>query len=290
MAGNSWKSRWSPRSLALAVVLGTVVAACGEAPEAGAPEEAEFGARMQARIESALQQSAVALQARADSIADALQPIPLLSGAEESALRRYLNQAHLAQARRLGVSRPEDEAELQALQQQGRLVPLDSTEYYVVRELDHSVPLVTPDTRAMLAEIGQRFHARLDSLGLPPFRYEITSALRTAETQAALRRINPNAAAGVSTHEFGTTVDIAYNSFAAPADPIIPVGAPDDPWLEPYLQRSAEYVAESVAARGSRELQAVLGRVLREMQAEGKVLVTLERGQPVYHITVGQSY
>ena len=49
----------------------------------------------------------------------------------------------------------------------------------------------------------------------------------------------------------------------------------------------AAVVAEAVAARRSRELQAVLGRVILEMQSEGNVLVTLERQQTVFHLTVG---
>ena len=36
------------------------------------------------------------------------------------------------------------------------------------------------------------------------------------------------------------------------------------------------------------KLKAVLGRVLLELQEEGKVLVIYERLQPVYHITLGK--
>ena len=46
---------------------------------------------------------------------------------------------------------------------------------------------------------------------------------------------------------------------------------------------------ERVAARYSRELQKILGDVLREMQSEGLVMVTLERQQPVYHLTVARA-
>jgi hypothetical protein len=45
---------------------------------------------------------------------------------------------------------------------------------------------------------------------------------------------------------------------------------------------------ETAAARKSRELQALLGHVLSELQRSGDVLVTLERQQPVYHITVAR--
>lgn len=47
---------------------------------------------------------------------------------------------------------------------------------------------------------------------------------------------------------------------------------------------------EPVAARRSRELMAILGNVLIEAQDEGKVMVTLERLQPVYHMTVARRF
>ena len=62
------------------------------------------------------------------------------------------------------------------------------------------------------------------------------------------------------------------------------------PWLEPYLRRMEDAATEAGAARMSRELQAELGIVLREMQSEGKVMVTLEVRQPVFHITVARAY
>src|SRR5690606_1985305 len=120
------------------------------------------------------------------------------------------------------------------------------------------------------------------------YRIEITSALRTAEAQAALRRANPNAAAGTSVHEYGTTVDIAYFAFAAPADIDHGVDVDDLAWLAPRPDRIAPGWTEAAAGRESRELRAILGRSLIELQGADDVLVTMERQQPVYHITVGR--
>jgi hypothetical protein len=117
-------------------------------------------------------------------------------------------------------------------------------------------------------------------MGAPPYRLEVTSVLRTPEGQAALRETNPNAASGVSTHEFGTSLDVAYSGYAAPGS----ATAPQDP-----AERITALALERVAARYSRELQKVLGDVLREMQSEGLVMVTLERQQPVYHLTVARA-
>lgn len=268
-------------------MLAVAAAACDGPPERPTPEEVE--ARLTGAAEDAWVRIAAALDARSDSIEDLLQPVQFLTPGEESGLRRHLGETHLAAARRLGVSPTADSAALADLEARGRLVALpDSTELWVIRDLDHSRALVTPDTRALLDELGRRFQARLETMGLPPLRLEVTSALRTADSQAELRDVNPNAATGVSAHQFGTTVDVAYSGFTAPAAPIVPVSAPDVPWLEPLLSRVAASAAERVAARKSRELQAVLGRVLAEMQDEGRVLVTLERRQPVYHLTVAE--
>jgi hypothetical protein len=225
--------------------------------------------------------------ALADSVEDLLRPVPLMRPAEVEALRRYSNAENVEVARRLGV-RPGDAAELDSLVAEGRLVALgDSARYWVVRELGASRPYVTPATRALLERLGEAFQARLTEMGLPPYRFEISSALRTPDSQAALRRSNSNATAGTSAHEFGTTVDIAYSGYAAPAE--LPAGLVAEGGARPELETMARYVLERMAARKSRELQAVLGKVMAEAQSRDEVLVTLERQQPVYHITVSEA-
>jgi hypothetical protein len=271
----------------VACLLACVMAACEAPPAADTVAEAEPAPDASAPILGALDTAFVRLRARAAAIDDALQPVPLLTPAQEQALRSDPNARQLERARSLGV-RPTDATALDAARNDGRLIVLeDSTRYWVVRELDHSQPLVTPATRLLLERIGERFQARIAEHGLPAYRLDITSVLRTADDQTALRTTNPNAAAGVSTHEFGTSVDIAYSSFAAPIDPY---GAPHSgpAALAPYLDRIAALVLETAAARKSRELQAILGSVLNELRREGDVLVTLERQQPVFHITLAR--
>lgn len=276
----------------LAVALAMLVVGCGEGPGSiGGDDRAAIEAAYDERVRDALRSTRRDLAELSTAMDSVLSPMPLLTGAQTSALRRYLNAQHLARARALGIRPGADSARLAALREQGRLVELeDSTEHWVIRKLDYSSPLVTPDTRALLRDIGERFHERLEDLGLPPFRIELTSLLRRAEDQAALRRVNPNAAGGTSAHEFGTTVDIAYNAFAAPAELPIEVAEQAPDWLEQHLEEVIVGVLETLAARRSRELQAVLGEVLLELQREGKVLVTLERQQPVFHVTVGARY
>src|SRR5688500_12282602 len=156
--------------------------------------------------------------ARIDSM---FQPLPLLRPGDEAALTRFGNPQQLTRARALGVGRLLPAARIEELQRSGALVTLEDNEYWVIRDLDHSRPLAVPAVHALLTEIGTRFHSALRDIGAPPFRMEITSVLRTADDQAALRRINPNAAEGESTHEYATTVDVLYSAFAAPAQPIV---------------------------------------------------------------------
>ncbi len=263
---------------------GSGASRAGEAPDTAAADTT--GSRMQAALETVVKRSGTL----ADSIRERLQPVELLRPAQKAALRRYSNADNLARARRLGV-RARDEAELEQLVGAGRLVKLEDGGLWVVRDLESSRPYVTPAAKSLLERIGGGFQRRLREMGLPPYRMEITSALRTAADQAALRRTNVNAAAGASAHEYGTTVDVAYSGYAAPlelpgpvADAIEDAPRPARPWLEAVARRTLE----RVAARKSRELEAVLADAMRQAQSRGEVLVTLERLQPVFHITVNR--
>jgi len=278
------------------VVAAAVGLAAACAPQPDAEEQTEAAAQPAAT--GSASPAAVALRttlqrsiALADSVEDLLRPVPLMRPNQEAALRRYANAAHVARARSLGVHAVDD-ARISAARQAGELVPLeDSTAHWIVREGVGERALVTPDVPRMLRELGRRFQAELGQRGLPPYRLEITSVLRTAAGQAALRQRNPNAAAGTSSHEFGTTLDIAYEAFAPPAE--VPAAAlPDDvpAELRPELERVAALALESVSGRKSRELKAILAEVLTSMQSQGDLLAILERLQPVFHITVGRRF
>ncbi len=46
---------------------------------------------------------------------------------------------------------------------------------------------------------------------------------------------------------------------------------------------------DAAGMRYWRRLRGILGRILIDLQSEGKVLVTLERQQPVFHVTVAEN-
>ena len=224
--------------------------------------------------------------AERDSVTAALAKVQTLRWREIWGMRRDVNAEQIAVAQRLGV-RANGEAEIQRLVRQGRLVALgDSTEYWVLRKMTHSVPYVTPDAKALLTEVGRRFSAKLDSAGLPRFRMKVTSALRTDETQAELRRINPNASRIVSAHEFGTTMDVSYERFAVPAEPHAAhadsAAGPPVPW------EMRSEMLETVEKANGKAIQALLGRSIAELREEGALMVMMENGQTVFHFTVAK--
>jgi len=212
-----------------------------------------------------------------------LERLPGLIGSIRADMRRYLNASHVAAARRAGVGPVRDSAHVARLQGSGALVQLpDSSEWWVLRELEQSLPYVTPRAKEVLEEIGRRFHARLEQHGLPPFRLDVTSVLRTGEQQAALRRGNANASRTTSSHQFGTTFDVAYLSFAAPQATQDPPAGP----LDAGLRAHATVQLDTLGTRYAPHLEGELGAVLQEMQREGTLMTLRERGQPVYHTTV----
>lgn len=278
--------------------LGVVMAAAGcsgpEAAARGAPDDGKsrsVAVQPGAAAAPAPQEVDAArlrIAARADSARRAMLQVRGLTREERAGLRQDVNARHVAVARSLGV-RARDEDEIQRLVRGGRLVALeDSTRYWVLRDLTYSVPYVTPDAKAMLLEVGRRFHERLDSLGLPRFRMEVTSVLRTPETQDELKRRNSNAARDVSAHEFGTTLDVAHVRFAPPAAAALPAEVPSAPAQSAQIRAEEAALLEEVGKQNAAALQAELGRVLGEMRDERKLRVMMERRQAVYHMTVAR--
>ena len=254
-----------------------------ERQEAAAAARAATLAEVEALIGEALQRA----DRTAGSADRILSPLPVMTPAEEAGLRRFLGAAHVAQARQVGVRVPTEEA-LDSLVDAGRIVQLpDSTDQFIVRDRT-SPAYVVPAMHDLLELLGARFQERLAAMDLPPYRIEVTSALRTTERQARLRGSNANAAAGVSSHEFGATVDLSYAAFAPPAT-APEIFAPETPSeFRPHLERIVDLALESVSARKSRELGKIFSQVLAEAQREGLALVIYERQQTIYHVTVAE--
>lgn len=227
------------------------------------------------------------LDARTTALRAALERLRAPLSEEENALRpprtpRY--SEHLLWADSLAVQPLAGEAQLGRYLASGELVPLVDTEHYVVRTLSHSKPFITPALREDLAEIGRRFHARLAEAGVPPYRYTISSALRTADLQQDLGRRNRNATSGTSSHEYGASVDIVTFRYAPPlATDSIYV-----PFADPHVARANRLLTEATDEAAKARWDHLFGpltRVLGSMQRENRLVVLLEAEQPVFHIT-----
>jgi hypothetical protein len=250
----------------------------GDAASASAPAPAERRAPPPPTAADTAAERA-RIEAGAEALRAAFARAATLTAREVAELRQDVNATQIASARRLGT-RVVSDARRDELVRAGRLVALeDSTAWWIVRRMENAAPYLTPDADAMLRELGRRFHARLDAAGLPPYRFRITSAIRTDADQAALRRTNSYASRIVSAHEFGTTVDVSHERFAVPAEPVL--GSARIPGLEVEL-------LEEVGVEHARVLQAELGRAIQELRGEGVLHVMMENQQPVYHMTVAR--
>ncbi|MEM6326094.1 MAG: DUF5715 family protein [Bacteroidota bacterium] len=227
------------------------------------------------------------LDVRARHLRGRLERLRTATSEEENALRpprtpRY--RVHLGWADSLGVPPVGGEAELSGHLRSGALVPLVDTEHYVVRTLEHSKPFVTPLLRDRLAEAGRLFHRELTEAGLPPYRFTISSALRTADLQRDLGRRNRNATSGTSSHEYGASVDIVTFRFAPPRSSDSLSVRYSDPHAERAERYWADVRVEAARARWD-HLFGPLTRAMGAMQDREHLVVLLEALQPVFHIT-----
>ena len=215
--------------------------------------------------------------------------IPLMTPQQRSLLRRSRNAAHVETAQELGIERVAERDDALDRADEAGLVRIDQgNPYYWVADLTHSVPYVTPDAAAVLDSIGVRFQQKLAEYGLPPYKYHVSSVLRTEEDQEALRRINVNAARTTSSHEFGTTFDIQFRKYAYGGDPADELWEPAYPFLEEeFSEELAAFYAEMEERYRSR-LLSLLGETMIELENEGKLITVMERRQPVFHTTVAE--
>ena len=233
-----------------------------------------------------------AYDARLDELATRAESVPLLSADELAQLRRSRNSAHLDAAESLGIAPIATRAGLDSARAASDSVRwVESTDRYVVWDGEHSDPLLTPSAAASLDSIAARFAGALAAEGLPPYRFTVSSVLRSTQDQAELRGVNANAASGRSSHEYGTTYDITYKRYSPrprSALPEVPGRVPRvfRPAVRSALATRRDEAHRQLAEDYPSRLAAVLGRTLIELEDEGVLITVRERRQPVYHVTV----
>lgn len=116
------------------------------------------------------------------------------------------NYVQLSAARANGI----DPAKLGRPEDCDQLVPIFGTRFYKVDSMYHSRPFLTPEAVLLLDYIGHRFRLLMNEYypSADEYRLVITSALRTAQSERNLRRVNRNAT-DTSAHMYGTTFDIS---------------------------------------------------------------------------------
>jgi hypothetical protein len=141
------------------------------------------------------------------------------------------------------------------------LVKIETCDYYVVDKLTHSHPYLVPEAAKLLEDIGKRFQEKLEEHNMKKRYYQITSLLRTGESQRKLGRSNGNASEN-SSHLYGTTVDITYARV----------------FKKPKLQEELE-IEDGPAIK-------LLSEAIGELRKEGRCVVVTERRERCFHITV----
>lgn len=190
--------------------------------------------------------------------------IPVLTKAENKALRRYNNNVHLEVARLKGLEKPLDskddyKANPKAFARRYDLDEIADNKYYEIPHLANSIPYLQAPAKEFLDLLGERFCDQLQELGMREYRFSVTSILRTIADQKSLRKKNVNATPNSSSHYYGRTFDIAQTRF---------------------FERGNSTPVYSYRLRN------VLLRELIKMQEEGKCYVLLERQTKCIHITV----
>lgn len=170
-----------------------------------------------------------------------------------------LNDAHLQAAQKYGlkeVPRTRDDIDKR------KLVEVRDNDYIKVWNLKYSVPYLTRSAASELDAISRAFSDSLRNHRLLPYKIVVSSVLRTSEDVDRLRRSGNSNASANSAHCYGTTFDIAYTRY----------WRDDEQSQEAFMQPF--------------ELTKVLGEVLRDRKAAGKILCKYERTEHCFHITV----
>jgi len=179
-----------------------------------------------------------------------------------------LNARHLKHAKANGIKPFSSDADVlegvKELIREGELEKLEDNQYYMVDNLTHSHPYLTPETIELLDLIGERFQEKLKDNNIEIYHFRITSVLRTKESQKRLSRSNINATSD-SSHLYGTTFDISWKN----------------------LIRKGWFGKQTTVAHGP--AIRLLSQTIGELKKEGKLVVVTEFKEACFHITIAEN-
>jgi len=162
-----------------------------------------------------------------------------------------LYKPHLDAAKSFGIPLLRDSRTVQKYITDGKLHKIKkSGKGYRVQKLDYSRAWMVSKGKLMLEKIATRFSKETNGS-----TFTVSSLTRTLEDQCRLRRVNSNAAMGISSHNYGNSFDISYIRF-------------------------------NDALRSDPKMEAALEKVLQYYYNAGKIYYIKERHQSCFHITV----
>ncbi len=161
-----------------------------------------------------------------------------------------LYKPHLLAAQNFGVNILENTKSVDNYVGTGKFVKVKKkSRGYRLQALEYSRPYLVKKARTMLEKIAAKFATDTNSF------FVVSSVTRTLEDQCRLRKVNSNAALGISSHNYGAAFDISYVRF----NHILKV----DSKLEKFLEKVLEYYKKL-----------------------GRIFYIKEKQQSCYHVTV----
>ena len=162
-----------------------------------------------------------------------------------------LYKPHLDAAKSFGIKLLKDSKTVQKYIDNGKFHKIKkSGKGYRVQKLDYSRAWMVSKGKLMLEKIGARFSKETKGN-----TFTVSSLTRTLEDQCRLRKVNSNAALGISSHNYGNSFDISYVRF-------------------------------NEVLKYNPKMEAALEKVLKFYYDAGKIYYIKERQQSCFHITV----
>ncbi|WP_294318284.1 DUF5715 family protein [uncultured Chryseobacterium sp.] len=162
-----------------------------------------------------------------------------------------LYKPHLDAAKSFGIKLLKDSKSVEKYIHNGKFHKIKkSGKGYHVQKLDYSRAWMVPKGKLMLEKIAARFSKETNGN-----TFTVSSLTRTLEDQCRLRRVNSNAALGISSHNYGNSFDISYVRF-------------------------------NDVLKYNPKMESDLEKVLKYYNDAGKIYYIKERQQSCFHITV----
>lgn len=195
------------------------------------------------------------------------KPIKVTGGsANLKTLYRFhdVNDTQIVAAQNFGIEPLKERSEIDS-SLTSKLWMVETSNFFKVEKLTHSVPYLIPSAAQLLNTIATNFQDKLRNQGLAQYQIIVTSLLRTEDDVRKLMRVNRNAVKK-SCHMYATTFDIAYNCFEK-------------------VDSMPDFEGNDATHR---VLVNTLGETLKELRDSNRCYIKFERGQPCFHITTRQ--